>query len=104
MPAWLDRCFDFFRASGGIISTWQEFDLDDPALRDYAIEVSARVRDQVARIVRSRGFGPSTVDALGVVAVAEYVPYTVVTLGTIDRAAVTAAADHFVRVALYGRS
>ncbi len=103
LGAWLDRCFGFYDATGGIITTWQEVDLDDPALREYALEVSVTVREQLARILHERGFGPSMIDALSVVSIAEYLPYTVVTLGTIERDAVSAAAEHFVRVAVYGQ-
>jgi len=102
LRSWLERYFESFRANGGIISAWQEIDLDDPALRNYTMDVSAAVHDHLGRIIATRGFGPSSIDALSLTAIIGQIPYDVIVLHSIDPDDAIDATGFLIEQAIFG--
>lgn len=102
LRAWLGDWFRAYRANGGVISAWQEFDHEDPELARYSLEVAAVFFDRLTRIVHQRAFGDPTVDALVLLATIERVPYNVLVMGHLDEDEAIDAAAVVVRRAIFG--
>jgi AcrR family transcriptional regulator len=99
---WLETWFRSYRENGGVISAWQEIDYDDSEVASFSIRIALVVLDRLSRIISRRGFGDSTVDAIGLLAVIERVPYSVLVLGHLEEPVAIDAAAFIVRRALFG--
>lgn len=99
---WLRGWFDSYEDNGGVISTWQEINYDDPELAAFSLDIAVAVFDRLQRIVSRRGFGDSTVGALFLLAVVERVPYSSQALSHIDRDKAVRAAAAFIRRGILG--
>lgn len=93
---WLTRWFATYRANGGVVSAWEEIALDDRTLTSLSIELTKVFFDRLERVVHSRGFGDTTVDALILLALLERVPYTVVVQAYVAEEPAIAAAQHII--------
>lgn len=93
---WLTRWFDTYRSNGGVISAWEEIKLDDSSLTRMSLELVQVCFDRLQRLVHTRGFGDTTVDALVLLALLERVPYTVVVLTHLDEGPAIVAAQHII--------
>lgn len=102
LDEWLTAWFGIYRSNGGVISAWQEIDQGDPDVSAMSIEIMLVFFDRLGRLVHSRGFGDTAVDALALLAVIERVPYTVVVLNQLDEAPAIAAAQHLIERGILG--
>ena len=94
LHAWLTRWFATYRSHGGVISAWQEIQLDDSSLTTMSLQLVQVFFDRLERLVHARQFGDTTVDALILLALLERVPYTVVVLAHIEEEPAIAATAH----------
>ncbi len=101
---WLQGWFTAYRANGGVISAWQEIDYDDPGLRTFSMEVAAVTFDRLSRIVHQRRFGDATVDAIVLLSVIEWIPYSVLAMGHLVEGDAVDASTFIVRRGLFGAS
>lgn len=102
LQRWLHDWFDTYRENGGVISVWQEIDYHDPELPTFSIEAALVTFDRLRRIVSRRGFGDATVDAIVLLSVIEWVPYSVAMQRHIAADDAVEASAFIVRRALFG--
>ena len=103
LDGWLADWFAAYRSNGGVISAWQEIDPGDPAMAAMSLELMVVFFDRLARVVHTRGFGDTDVDAISLLAVIERVPYTVFVLHDLDEPPALAAAHHLIHRGILGR-
>ena len=104
LDEWLRLWFDAYRSNGGVISAWQEIELADPGVSTMSLELMVVFFDRLGRLVHTRGFGDTAVDAVALLAIIERVPYTVVVLSDLDEAPAIAAAQHLIERGILGSS
>jgi AcrR family transcriptional regulator len=102
LRAWLEHYFAAYRVNGGVISVWQEINYQDPELAAFALDVALAVFDRLTQIVRVRGFGDATVDAIVLLAVVERVPHSVLVLEYLREEVAIDVAAFIIRRALLG--
>lgn len=103
LHSWLERWFAIYRSNGGVISAWQEIEVDDRGMSAMSLEVMLVFFDRLSRLVHTRGFGDTAVDAIALLAVIERVPYSVVVLQQLDEAPAVEAAQHLIEQGILGR-
>lgn len=99
---WLQDWFEIYRENGGVISVWQQIEYDDPDLPTFSSEAAAVTLDRLSRIVSQRGFGDSAVDAMVLLSVIEWIPYSVLALRHISEADAVDASAFVVLRGLFG--
>jgi AcrR family transcriptional regulator len=80
LRAWLREWLAAYRDGGGVISAWPEMQASEE-LGAFARKSAAAVFTRLARALETRDFGHPVVDATGLLALVERVPYSVYTLG-----------------------
>lgn len=99
---WLRRWFRSYRKNGGVISTWQEIDYDDPELATFSLDIALAVFDRLVRIVNRRDFGDATVDGLALLSLIERLPYNVLALRYLEEDEAIEASLFLIRRAILG--
>ncbi len=102
LHAWLIDWFATYRANGGILSAWQEIGVQESAMTVLSIDLARVFFDRLERVVHTRGFGDTAVDAVALLAVLEHVPYNVLVLGNLDETDAVAAAGCMIRRGILG--
>ncbi len=99
---WLADWFATYRSNGGILSAWQEIGVEESAMTAMSLDLAMVFFDRLERVVHTRGFGDTTVDAVALLAVLEHVPYNVLVLGYLNEGQAVAAADCILRRGIFG--
>ena len=100
---WLIEWFATYRSNGGILSAWQEIGVEESAMSPLSIDLARVFFDRLERVVHTRGFGDTAVDAIALLAVLEHVPYNVLVLGNLAETQAVAAADCLIGRGILGR-
>lgn len=96
LRSWLVTWFDTYRTNGGVISAWQEIALDNPTVSTMSQDIVQVFLHRLERLVATRDFGDTEVDALVLLAILERLPYSVVVMQESAAAPAIAAAHHLI--------
>jgi len=102
LDSWFSVWLESYWANGGIIGEWQEINYEDPSLAEFSLGIALSAFDRLQRIVSTRGFGDSTVDALAMLALVERSPYISRVFATLAPRQVAPAMATFARRAVFG--